>query len=82
MCLGIPGQILDIADGDAPLATVLVSGAKWKVDLSIILDEGPAPGAWVVVDAGLALSMLSEQEALETLALLDELAEAYAGVPH
>jgi hydrogenase expression/formation protein HypC len=82
MCLGIPGQILDISDGDTPVATVLVSGAKRKVDLSIILDEGPAPGAWVVVHAGLALSMLSEQEALETLALLNELAEAYTGVPH
>ncbi len=80
MCLGIPGQILEMPDEGPSVAIVLVSGVKRTVDISIVQDEQPAPGAWVLVHAGFALSMISEQEALDTIALLTEMAAAYSGV--
>lgn len=79
MCLGIPGQVIEITDEPARMAAVRVSGARRTVDLSL-LDEGAvAPGDWVLVHAGLALSAIPEREALETLALLREMSEAFLG---
>ncbi len=80
MCLGIPGQILEMPDEGQPVAIVLVSGVKRTVDISIVQDEQPVPGAWVLVHAGFALSVISEQEAQDTIALLTEMADAYSGV--
>jgi hydrogenase expression/formation protein HypC len=79
MCLGIPGQVIEITDATARMAAVRVSGARRAVDLSL-LDEGAvAPGDWVLVHAGLALSVIPEREALETLDLLREMSEAFLG---
>lgn len=81
MCLGIPGQILDLGDAAGARATVLISGAKRRVDLSIVRDDGVAPGDWVLVHAGLALAKIDEAEARETLALQEEMSSAYLGGP-
>lgn len=78
MCLGIPGQVVAPANEAAHQAAVLVTGTRRMVDLSLIWDEGVALGDWVVVHAGFALGRLSEQEASETLALLQELSAANA----
>lgn len=78
MCLGIPGQVVGAADPESHLAAVRVSGARRMVDVSLLDDEEVAPGDWVVVHAGLALGKLSEEEALETLALLREMSVAFA----
>lgn len=79
MCLGIPGQIVEIGDVTvAPVAKVMVSGAKRTVDLSLVLEDGVAQDDWVLVHAGFALSKLDEQEARELLAVLQEMSEAYA----
>jgi hydrogenase assembly chaperone HypC/HupF len=37
------------------------------------------PGEWVLVHAGLAVTKISEQEAQETLALLQEMSDAFLG---
>lgn len=79
MCLGIPGQVVAEPDETTGLATVLVSGAERRVNLSLVQPDGIAPGDWVVVHAGFALSKLSEQEAWEALQVLQELSAAYAG---
>ncbi|MGH2515180.1 MAG: HypC/HybG/HupF family hydrogenase formation chaperone, partial [Ktedonobacterales bacterium] len=63
------------------MAAVRVSGARRTVDVSLLDEEGIAPGDWVLVHAGLALSKIPEQEALETLALLQEMSDAFMGVP-
>ncbi|HKV84316.1 MAG TPA: HypC/HybG/HupF family hydrogenase formation chaperone [Ktedonobacterales bacterium] len=79
MCLGIPGQIIEITDAAARMAAVRVSGARRMVDLSLLDEDAVAPGDWVLVHAGLALSAIPEREALETLALLREMSEAFLG---
>jgi hydrogenase expression/formation protein HypC len=79
MCLGIPGQILAVADPTTHMAATQLSGARRMVDISLVDDEGIAPGDWVLVHAGLALSKVSEQEAHEMLALLQEMSDVFLG---
>jgi len=79
MCLGIPGQVLEVTDAALHMAAVRVSGARRTVDISLVEDEGVAPGEWVLVHAGLALTKMPEQEALEILALQQEVSDAFMG---
>ncbi len=79
MCLGIPGQIVEIIDPDQQMARVEVAGVKRPVNIACILDEGRTPqdcvGDWVLVHVGFAMSRIDAAEAERTLALLDELGE-------
>jgi hydrogenase expression/formation protein HypC len=79
MCLGIPGQIVEITDKDNLIAKVDVSGVKRPVNIAcIVSDEHPAEnciGDWVLVHVGFAMSRIDEEEARKTLALLNELGE-------
>ncbi|MBL4712095.1 MAG: HypC/HybG/HupF family hydrogenase formation chaperone, partial [Gammaproteobacteria bacterium] len=79
MCLGIPGQIIEIVDKENLIATVDVSGVKRPVNIACIVDdEHPAEKClndWVLVHVGFAMSRIDEEEAQSTLALLDELGE-------
>ncbi|HEX8035600.1 MAG TPA: HypC/HybG/HupF family hydrogenase formation chaperone [Ktedonobacterales bacterium] len=79
MCLGIPGQVLEGPDAATHMAAVRVSGARRRVDVSLLDDALVEPGEWVLVHAGLAVSKISEGEALETLALLKEMSDAFLG---
>ncbi|HEY9732511.1 MAG TPA: HypC/HybG/HupF family hydrogenase formation chaperone [Drouetiella sp.] len=80
MCLGIPGQIVEIIDAQKKLAKVDVSGVKRQVSLACIVDEThpveSCVGDWVLVHVGFAMSRIDEEEAKKTLALLMELGEA------
>jgi hydrogenase expression/formation protein HypC len=80
MCLGIPGQIIEILDADQLLAKVDVAGVKRPVNIACIVDDAhPAAscmGDWVLVHVGFAMSRIDEEEAQKTLALLSELGEA------
>jgi hydrogenase expression/formation protein HypC len=80
MCLGIPGQIVEVVDAANDLALVNVGGVRRVVNIAFVIDEGrPAStcvGEWVLVHVGFAMSRLDEQEAARTLALLHELGVA------
>lgn len=82
MCLGIPGQIVEISDADKRLAVVDVGGVKRTVNIAFVVDEDhPAAscvGEWVLVHVGFAMSRLDEDEAARTLALLTEMGEVQA----
>jgi hydrogenase expression/formation protein HypC len=81
MCLGIPGRIVALIDAADAMAMVEVGGVRRPVNVSFILDDGPAEaciGAWVLVHVGFAMSKLDEAEALRTLELLQELGELQA----
>ncbi len=82
MCHGIPGQIVAIEDAEAMLATVDVSGVKRRVDLTCVAPEAESLdaliGRWVLVHVGFAMSVIDEEEAAATLALLAELGELEA----
>lgn len=77
MCLGIPAQVVEVADREGALATVDVSGVRRSVSVALV-DEPTAPiepGDWVLVHVGFALARIDEDEARETLELLRRGAE-------
>ncbi len=80
MCLGIPGQIVEIVDAQKKLAKVDVSGVKRQVNIAcIVSEEHPVDscvGDWVLVHVGFAMSRIDAEEARKTLELLIELGEA------
>ncbi len=68
MCLSLPARVLAI-EGD--MAEVSVGGAVFRAGLQMV--EGVKPGDYVLLHAGFAIEKLKEEEALETLRLLDEM---------
>jgi hydrogenase expression/formation protein HypC len=80
MCLAIPGQILEVSDPARRLARVSVAGVQRTVNVGL-LDEDPegeaAPGGWVLIHVGFAISRVDEREARETLALLQRMGSEY-----
>jgi hydrogenase expression/formation protein HypC len=72
MCLAIPGQVTEI---DGFEAQVDVAGVTRAV--SLWLTPEAQVGDYVYIHAGYAISVLDEAEALESLRLLQELAETY-----
>lgn len=79
MCLGIPGQIVEIIDADTPTGMINICGVKRVVNLSCVVpDDGDLnslPGRWALVHVGFAMSMIDEDEAQKTLQVLAELGE-------
>jgi len=77
MCLGIPGEVVDIIDEDAGLATVEVSGVRRAVSIRLVQPEGIGVGDWVLVHVGFALSKIDEDEATATLDQIKRLGQPY-----
>lgn len=84
MCLGIPGQILEITDPAQTLAIVDVGGVRRPVNIACIVDEEhpveTCVGDWVLVHVGFAMNRIDPDEAQITLDLIDELAAAHAAM--
>jgi hydrogenase expression/formation protein HypC len=78
MCLAIPGQIIEILPECSHLATVDVSGVRRSVSIMMLADEAVQPGDWVLIHVGFAMAKIDEQEAKASLALLEELGQAYS----
>jgi len=79
MCLGIPGQIVEIVDRENRLAKVDVSGVRRNVDVGLLW-EGPGavgPGDWVLIHVGFAISRIDEDEARQTYETLRALGAPY-----
>jgi hydrogenase expression/formation protein HypC len=80
MCLAIPGQVIEIADETRRLAEIEVAGVRRKVDVGLLDEEegGPAaPGDWVLIHVGFAISRVDEAEAAATLRLLERMGADY-----
>jgi hydrogenase expression/formation protein HypC len=78
MCLGIPGQIVDIVDDANSIAKVDVSGVKRNVSIVLVRPDGIEPGDWVLIHVGFAMSKIDEAEAHETMKMLQLMGQAYA----
>jgi len=77
MCLGIPGQIIEIVDETFQIAKVEVSGVKRGVSIALLSSEGVAPGDWVLIHVGFAMSKINESEAEATFKALQGMAQVY-----
>lgn len=70
MCLGIPGQIVEIRDVEQQRAVIDVDGVRREISVALLGfdgDEGVAVGDWVLVHVGFAMAKIDEEEAAETL---------------
>ena len=82
MCLAIPGQLVAIVDDANRLAEVDVAGVRRVVSIALLDAEsdggsGVAPGDWVLIHVGFALSRVDEAEARATLKLLEGMGAEY-----
>ena len=77
MCLGIPGQIVELLHEHEHLAKVDVSGVGRTINIGLLEDEQLVPGDWVLIHVGFAMSKIDEEEARLALASLQMMGEAY-----
>lgn len=77
MCLGIPGQIVEIVDTTTHIAKVEVGGVRRDVQYGLIAPEGVTLGDWVLIHVGFAMSKIDEDEARSTMDFLTGLGAEY-----
>ena len=79
MCLAIPGQLVDVIDEERRLARVDVAGVRRTVNVGLLdgVGGGTAPGDWVLIHVGFAMSKIDEEEARATLELLEGMGADY-----
>jgi hydrogenase expression/formation protein HypC len=68
MCLSLPAKVIAI---DGEMAEVSVGGALFRAGLQMVDDV--SVGDYVLLHAGFAIEKLKEEDALETLRLLQEM---------
>ena len=79
MCLGIPGQIVEITDPAEQKAIADVDGVRREVNVGLLMNEagGISPGEWVLIHVGFAMSKIDEEEAANTLSFIKMLGSVY-----
>jgi hydrogenase expression/formation protein HypC len=77
MCLGIPGQVVELTDPDNYLAKVDVNGIKRVISVRLLADIGLDAGDWVLVHVGFAMARIDEREANLTLDQIQKMGQAY-----
>lgn len=76
MCLAIPARIVDLSKTDEDRALVEVAGVRRHICTSLLADDPPKIGEWVLVHVGFAMSKVSETDALDQLRMLSLLGES------
>ncbi|MEO7555521.1 MAG: HypC/HybG/HupF family hydrogenase formation chaperone [Acidimicrobiales bacterium] len=79
MCLGLPGQIVDLTDVEKHLAVAEVSGVRRVINIGLLLDgvDTVDVGDWVLIHVGFAMAKIDEEEAKSSLAFIEELGSVY-----
>jgi hydrogenase expression/formation protein HypC len=77
MCLGIPGEVVEILTDRADLAKVEVSGVRRAINIGLLENEQLVPGDWVLIHVGFALSKIDEAEAAAAMDFLEGIGQAY-----
>lgn len=74
MCLGVPGKIVEIYPKDnMKMCRIDFGGTTREACLDFVPEA--KIGDYTIIHVGFAISLLSEEEAMETLALLQEIAD-------
>lgn len=79
MCLGIPGEIVEIVDPDNDIAKIDVGGVKRNVNIGLLngTEDSVGVGDWVLIHVGFALSKMDADEAASTIEFLEGLGAEY-----
>ncbi len=70
MCLAIPAKVISV---EGSVALVTIEDVEYKASL-LLLDD-VKPGDYVMLHAGFAIEKVDQEEAAETLRLLNEVAD-------
>jgi len=77
MCLGIPGQVVEVTDEAGRLAKVDVNGVQRIISIRLLDGQPLEPGDWVLVHVGFAMALIDQHEADLTLAAVKQMGQAY-----
>ena len=77
MCLGIPGQVVEITDAAGRLAKVDVNGVQRTISIRLLDGQPLEPGDWVLVHVGFAMARIDQHEADLTLAAVKQMGQSY-----
>lgn len=77
MCLGIPGKVIEIRD-DAALLMGKVDFGGVRKEACLAYTPEVQLGDYVIVHVGFAISRVDEEEALKTLAVLEQMGDLLA----
>ena len=79
MCLGIPGQVVEIVNVDEHKAIAEVDGVRREINVGLVMGDvgGLNVGDWVLIHVGFAMTKIDEEEAARNLAWLKELGSVY-----
>lgn len=77
MCLGIPGQIVELRGEHEHLAKVDVAGVRRNINIGLLEDEKLGLGDWVLIHVGFAMSKIDEGEASRAMEGLQLMGQAY-----
>ena len=74
MCLGVPGKIVDIYEKSGLQMGKIDFGGGVLRETCLAYVPEAVLGDYTIIHVGFALNILSEEEAMETLTLLSEIA--------
>jgi hydrogenase expression/formation protein HypC len=69
--------VIEVLVDQPQLAKVDVAGVKRNINIGLVEEEGIAPGEWVLIHVGFAMSKIDEQEARSSLEFLESMGQAY-----
>ena len=72
MCLAVPGKIVDIYETNGLLMGMIDFGGVTREACLSYVPEAKI-GDYTIIHVGFALNLIDEQEAMETLSLLDQI---------
>ena len=75
MCLGVPGQILEIQPDPTGMTMGKVSFAGIVKDVCLAYTPDVQIGDYVIVHVGFAISVVDEEEAMQVFEYLKEMEE-------
>jgi hydrogenase expression/formation protein HypC len=78
MCLGIPGQVVEMVDSENHLAKVDVNGIKRIISVRLLVNDGLVAGDWVLVHVGFAMAKIDQHEADLTLEAVKQMGQSYS----
>jgi hydrogenase expression/formation protein HypC len=84
MCLGIPGEVIELMAEHPDLAVVSVEGVQRPINIGLLREtaDGPldlAPGDWILIHVGFALSKIDEKEAKASLEFVTGTGDSFTG---
>ncbi len=79
MCLAIPTRLIEYTDDQRQYGKVELGGVVRLVNTTLLTgSDTTEPGEYVLVHVGFALSKVSEEEAAQTMALLEAMGEVFS----